>query len=153
MDVASVAKRRGIPVIADGGIRYSGDIVKALAAGASSVMLGSIFAGAEEAPGEVITIDNVSYKAYRGMGSKEALEKRHAVDRYSMEKKHSVVEGVSGRVLFRGSVADIVEELVGGVKSGMGYIGAATIGEMTKRARFIQITNAGLTESHPHSLQ
>lgn len=153
MDVVSVAKKKGIPVIADGGIRSSGDIVKALAAGASSVMLGSLFAGAEEAPGELITVDDVLYKSYRGMGSKEALEKRHAVDRYSAEKKHSVVEGVAGKVRYRGPVADIVEELVGGIKSGMGYIGAATIEDMWKQARFIQITNAGLTESHPHSLE
>lgn len=152
MDVVSVAKKYGIPVIADGGIRYSGDIVKALAAGASSVMLGSLFAGAEEAPGEVVVVDGVKYKSYRGMGSREALEKRHAVDRYGAEKKHSVVEGVSGKVLYRGSVADIVEELVGGIKSGMGYIGAKTIEDMPKQARFIQITNAGLKESHPHSL-
>lgn len=152
LDVVSVAKKRGIPVIADGGIRYSGDIVKALAAGASSVMLGSLFAGAEEAPGEIITIEGVHYKSYRGMGSFEALEKRHAVDRYSADKKHSVVEGVSGKVLYRGPVKNIVEELVGGIKSGMGYVGAGTIEEISKRARFIQITNAGLRESHPHSL-
>ena len=152
MDVVSVARKRGIPVIADGGIRYSGDIVKALAAGASSVMLGSLFAGAEEAPGETITVDGTRYKSYRGMGSREALEKRHAIDRYSAEKKHSVVEGVSGKVLYRGPVENIVEELVGGIKSGMGYIGASAIEEIPKRARFIQITNAGLRESHPHSL-
>ena len=168
MDVVSVAKKFKIPVIADGGIRYSGDIVKALSAGASSVMLGSLFAGAEEAPGEVITIDGVKYKSYRGMGSKEALEKRHAVDRYTTggstpsasgispskegEKKSHVVEGVAGKVLFKGTVADIVEQLVGGIKSGMGYIGAKTIEEMPKQARFIQITGAGLKESHPHSL-
>ena len=162
MDVVSVAKKYGIPVIADGGIRYSGDIVKALAAGASSVMLGSLFAGAEEAPGEVITIDGVKYKSYRGMGSKEALEKRYAGDRYSTnnlqpmtdnkrEGTH-VVEGVVGRVLFRGTVADIVEQLVGGIKSGMGYIGAGTIEDMWKQSRFIQITGAGLKESHPHSI-
>lgn len=153
MDVVSVAKTKKIPVIADGGIRTSGDIVKALAAGASSVMLGSLFAGAEEAPGETITIDGIKYKSYRGMGSKEALSKRHAVDRYSAEKKHSVVEGVAGKVPFKGSVADIVEQLVGGIKSGMGYIDAKTIDDMPKQARFIQITGAGLSESHPHSIQ
>ena len=152
LDVVSVAKKRGIPVIADGGIRYSGDIVKALAAGASSVMLGSLFAGAEETPGETVIVDGVHYKSYRGMGSREALEKRHAVDRYAADKKHSVAEGVSGKVLYRGSVENIVEELVGGIKSGMGYIGANTIEEISKRARFIQITNAGLRESYPHSL-
>ncbi|KKU67972.1 MAG: Inosine-5'-monophosphate dehydrogenase [Parcubacteria group bacterium GW2011_GWA2_47_16] len=168
MDVVSVAKAKGIPVIADGGIRSSGDIVKALAAGASSVMLGSLFAGAEEAPGELITLDNVLYKSYRGMGSKEALDKRHATDRYTTggstpsasgispskegERKSHVVEGVSGKVLYRGPIADIVEELVGGIRSGMGYIGAGTIDDMSKQARFIQITGAGLKESHPHSL-
>ena len=152
LDVVSVAKKRGIPVIADGGIRYSGDIVKALAAGASSVMLGSLFAGAEETPGETVIVDGVHYKSYRGMGSREALEKRHAVDRYAADKKHSVAEGVSGKVLYRGPVKNIVEELVGGIRSGMGYIGASTIEEMSKRARFIQITNAGLRESYPHSL-
>ncbi len=165
MDVVSEAKKYGIPVIADGGIRYSGDIVKALSAGASSVMLGSLFAGAEEAPGEVITVDGVKYKSYRGMGSKEALARRHATDRYSAEgttpsqispskegERHRVAEGVAGKVPFRGTVADIVEQLIGGIKSGMGYIGAKTIEEMPKQARFIQITGAGLTESHPHSL-
>lgn len=153
IDVVAIARKRGIPVIADGGIRSSGDIVKALAAGASSVMLGSLFAGAEEAPGEVIIVDGVAYKTYRGMGSKEALEKKHAIDRYSAEKKHSAVEGVSGKVLFRGPVAGIVKELIGGITSGMGYIGAATIEAMPRQARFVQITNAGLTESHPHSLE
>ncbi len=164
MDVVSVAKKYGIPVIADGGIRYSGDIVKALSAGASSVMLGSLFAGAEEAPGEVITVDGVKYKSYRGMGSKEALNWRYAEDRYTASnnqlpisniqkiKEHKVAEGVAGKVPFRGTVADIVGELVGGIKSGMGYIGAKTIDEMPKQARFVQITNAGLRESHPHSL-
>lgn len=152
MDVVSVARKKGIPVIADGGIRSSGDIVKALAAGASSVMLGSLFAGAEEAPGEVITEGGVKYKQYRGMGSPEALEKRLALDRYGMSRKH-VAEGVSGKVRYKGPVAGIVEELVGGLKAGMGYIGAARIEEMWKQARFIQITGAGLTESHPHSLE
>jgi len=184
MDVVSVARKKGIPVIADGGIRYSGDIVKALAAGASSVMIGQLFAGTEETPGTLITVDGKQYKSYRGMGSKEVLEKRHAVDRYLTdkkpsitdgasgtvaemienpdkdyaldryvaEKKHSVAEGVSGKVPSKGPVAGIVEELVGGIKAGMGYIGAATIEGMWKQARFIQITNAGLSESHPHSL-
>ena len=189
MDVAEVARKRGIPVIADGGIRSSGDIVKALAAGASSVMLGSLFAGTEEAPGEVITENGKQYKVYRGMGSKEALEKRHAVDRYAESKQNTttpapghpsqgehhhpasedggtppqlrrgeegkkshVAEGVSGKVPYRGTVAEVVEEYVGGIKAGMGYIGAATIDEMWRQAKFIQITNAGLRESHPHSL-
>jgi len=153
MDVVSVARKKGIPVIADGGIRSSGDIVKALAAGASSVMLGSLFAGAEEAPGELIEENGVKYKAYRGMGSTEAQAKRHAMDRYGNTKEHSVAEGVSGKVPYRGSLKGIVEELVGGIKSGMGYIGAATIEDIPKQARFIQITNAGLKESHTHSIQ
>jgi IMP dehydrogenase len=164
MDVAEVARKKGIPVIADGGIRYSGDIVKALAAGASSVMMGSMFAGAEEAPGEVITENGVKYKQYRGMGSLEALDKRHALDRYtpeggthsqvspSKEGEKKVAEGVSGKVKYKGALSDIVGEMVGGIKAGMGYIGAATIEEMWKQARFIQITGAGLRESHPHSL-
>ena len=151
MDVVSVAKKRGIPVIADGGIRYSGDIVKALAAGASTVMIGQMFAGTLEAPGEVITENGKEYKSYRGMGSKEALEKRHAVDRYSAEKTHSVVEGVSGKVPCKGPLEGVVEQLLGGLRAGMGYIGAKTIEEMPKQARFIQITNVGF-ESHPHSL-
>ncbi len=151
MDVASVARKKGIPVIADGGIRSSGDIVKALAAGASSVMMGSLFAGADEAPGEIIVENGVRYKSYRGMGSPEALEKRHALDRYGMSRKH-VAEGVSGKVPFKGPLENIVDELVGGIKAGMGYIGAATIEEIAKQARFIQITGAGLRESHPHSL-
>ena len=153
MDVASVARNKGIPVIADGGIRSSGDIVKALAAGASTVMLGSLFAGAEEAPGELIVENDVKYKAYRGMGSTGAQAKRHALDRYGNIKEHSVVEGVSGKVPYRGSLKGIVEELLGGIKSGMGYIGAATIEDIPKQAKFIQITNAGLKESHAHSIQ
>ena len=168
MDVAEVARKRGIPVIADGGIRFSGDIVKALAAGASSVMLGSLFAGCEETPGEIITENGKQYKVYRGMGSREALERQHATDRYAVESNtplnppskeggrntpsHKVAEGVSGRVPFRGTVAEVVEEYVGGIKAGMGYIGAATIDEMWRQAKFIQITNAGLRESPPHSL-
>ena len=165
MDVASVANKKGIPVIADGGIRYTGDMVKALAAGASSVMLGSLFAGTEEAPGETITIDGKRYKSYRGMGSTEALNRKYAEDRYTTGNnqlpisnsqkrgEHKVAEGVTGKVPFRGAVAEVVEEYVGGIKAGMGYIGASTIEEMRKRAEFIQITNAGLRESHPHSIQ
>ena len=153
MDVAAVAKKRGIPVIADGGVRSSGDIVKALAAGASSVMLGSLFAGAEEAPGEVIVVNGVKYKAYRGMGSKEAQEGRLVADRYGNTKKHHATEGVSGKVPFKGPLANITEELTGGIRAGMGYIGARTIVDIQKQARFIQITNAGLRESHTHSIQ
>lgn len=152
LDVVSVAKKHKIPVIADGGIRFSGDVVKALAAGASSVMLGSLLAATDEAPGEISEVDGKRYKSYRGMGSKGAMEKRHATDRYSESKRHSTPEGVSGRVLLRGSVTEIVGELVGGLKAGMAYIGARAIEDMPKRARFIFISKAGLIESHPHSI-
>lgn len=152
MDVASVAKRHNIPVIADGGIRFSGDVVKALAAGASSVMLGSLFAATEEAPGDITEIDGKRYKTYRGMGSVEAMAKRHAIDRYAENGKHTTPEGVSGRVPLRGSVSVVVDELLNGIRAGMGYLGARTINELPKQARFIFITKAGLLESHPHSI-
>ena len=151
MDVASVLGGK-VPLIADGGIRFSGDVVKALAAGASSVMLGSLLAATEEAPGEVIDVDGAQYKAYRGMGSKEAIEKRHAMDRYAPGSKHMTSEGVSGRVPLRGTLAAVIEELTGGVQAGMGYIGAKTISDMATQARFIFISKAGLLESHPHSI-
>lgn len=151
-NVVSIAQKRGIPVIADGGIRFSGDIVKALAMGASAVMLGSLFASTKEAPGEVIKVRGSTFKLYRGMGSKEALEKRHAVDRYQQETGNHTPEGVSGMVPYRGTVQDLVTELVNGIRSGMGYVGAKTIPDIKKQARFIHITSAGLLESHPHSL-
>lgn len=151
-DVASVARKHNVPIIADGGIRFSGDIVKALAAGASSVMMGSMFAATEEAPGEIIEEDGVRYKSYRGMGSQEAMDKRHATDRYSEKGTHATPEGVTGRVLLKGTVSSVVDELEGGVRAGMAYIGAHTINEAPKQARFIQISNAGLQESHPHSI-
>ena len=151
-NVVSVAHKKGIPVIADGGIRASGDIVKALATGASAVMLGSLFAATKEAPGEIIDDRGRIYKVYRGMGSKEALEKRHAVDRYQQQSGNHTPEGVSGMVPYRGTVDELVNELVSGVRSGMGYVGAKTIPDIKKQARFIQITSAGLLESHPHSL-
>jgi len=152
LDVASVAAKRGIPVIADGGIRATGDMVKAFAAGASSVMLGSLFAGCEEAPGEVVEINGKKMKSYRGMGSREALATRHAVDRYSQEHGNHTPEGVTGSVPYKGPVADVARRYVAGIQSGMGYIGAATIADIPKQARFIRITPAGLSESHPHSL-
>lgn len=151
-EVAKVALKKGIPLIADGGIRASGDIVKAFGMGASSVMLGSLFAATDEAPGEVIEVSGKKYKAYRGMGSKEALEKRHAVDRYAQSVGNHTAEGVSGMVPYRGTVQELVSSLVGGIQSGMGYIGAKTIPDIKKQARFIRITSAGLMESHPHSL-
>jgi len=154
-DCAKAASGFDIPVIADGGIRYSGDIVKAIAAGASSVMLGSIFAGTEEAPGEAILYEGRKYKSYRGMGSIGAMVKGSS-DRYfqsgaSAEKL--VPEGVEGMIPYKGSVEDIVYQLCGGLRSGMGYCGAKTINELQKKAKFIKITNAARTESHPHDIK
>ncbi|MEK7613653.1 MAG: IMP dehydrogenase [Patescibacteria group bacterium] len=151
-NVVSVAHKKQIPVIADGGIRASGDMVKAFAMGASSVMLGSLFAGTEEAPGDVVVVSGKKYKVYRGMGSKEALEKRHAVDRYAQDVGNHTPEGISGMVPFRGTVKEFTNQMVNGIRSGMGYIGAPTISDIKKQARFIRITSAGLMESHPHSL-
>lgn len=163
MDVASVARKAKIPVIADGGIRYSGDIVKALAAGAYTVMLGGLFAGTDEAPGEIVTINGKKYKAYRGMGSLGALNKGLSADRYFSPSggspargqkgtKKYVPEGVEGIVPAKGPLADVVFHLLGGLRSGMGYVGAKTIAELQTRAQFIQITPAGRAESHPHSI-
>ena len=153
-DCSKAASEYGIPVIADGGIRYSGDIVKAIAAGASCVMLGSIFAGTEEAPGEAILYEGRKYKSYRGMGSIGAMV-RGSSDRYfqSGESEEKLVpEGVEGMIPFKGSVEDIAYQLCGGLRSGMGYCGAKTIDELQKKAKFIKITNAGRTESHPHDI-
>ncbi len=144
-----------VPVIADGGIRTSGDIAKALAAGASTVMVGSLLAGTEEAPGEIFLYQGRSYKSYRGMGSVGAMA-RGSADRYFQQdiRDHLklVPEGIEGQVPYKGPVRDIVHQLVGGVKAAMGYIGAPTIGELRKRARFVRITNAGLSESHVHDV-
>jgi len=149
---ADVAKEFGIPIIADGGIRYSGDIVKALAAGASGVMLGSLLAGTEEAPGREMIIGGRKFKVYRGMGSLGALQKGIS-DRYGKLGKGKLVpEGVEAAVPYKGRVEEVIFQLVGGVKSGMGYVGAKNIEELWKRARFIRITNAGLRESHPHDV-
>ncbi len=151
-DCACAAAKYGIPVIADGGIKYSGDIVKALAAGANCVMLGSLLAGCEEAPGDVEIYQGRSFKVYRGMGSLAAM-KRGSADRYFQEKdKKLVPEGVEGRVPYKGAVADTVFQLVGGIKSGMGYCGCPTIPELQERAKFVKITGAGLKESHPHDI-
>lgn len=152
-DVAQVAKKHNIPVIADGGIKYSGDIVKALAAGANVVMLGSLLAGCEESPGETEIYQGRSFKVYRGMGSLAAME-NGSKDRYFQEgAKKLVPEGVEGRVPYKGSVADSVFQLVGGIRSGMGYCGCKTIELLHEKAKFVQITNAGLLESHPHDIQ
>ena len=151
--VTAVYEKYGIPVIADGGIKYSGDIVKALAAGANVVMLGSLLAGCEEAPGETEIYQGRSFKVYRGMGSLAAMA-NGSKDRYFQEgAKKLVPEGVEGRVPYKGSVADSIFQLVGGIRSGMGYCGCQTIPLLHEKAKFVQITGAGLKESHPHDIQ
>jgi len=153
-DCAERARKFNIPVIADGGIKYSGDIVKALAAGADTVMLGSLLAGTEESPGELEIYKGRSYKVYRGMGSIGAMQEG-SKDRYFQERedlKKLVPEGIEGRVPYKGSLADTVYQLIGGVRAGMGYCGTATIEELHQKARFVRITSAGLRESHPHDI-
>lgn len=152
IDCAKAAKNYGVPIIADGGIKYSGDITKALAAGASSVMIGSLFAGTKESPGEEELYEGRRFKVYRGMGSLSAM-KSGSSDRYFQEStKKFVPEGVEGRVPYRGPLGDVVYQLIGGLKSGMGYVGAKDIKELQEKARFIKITNASLIESHPHDV-
>jgi IMP dehydrogenase len=151
---AAAAYKYGIPVIADGGIRYSGDVVKALAAGAHSVMIGSLFAGTTESPGERILWEGRSYKVYRAMGSVGAMSEGHSADRYFQEdQKKLVPEGIEGMVPHKGPLSDVVFQLVGGLRAGMGYTGSASIDEMHKKARFTRISAAGLAESHPHDVQ
>ncbi len=151
-DAACVAKKYGIPVIADGGIKYSGDIVKALAAGANVVMLGSLLAGCEEAPGATEIYQGRQFKVYRGMGSIGAME-CGSKDRYFQENARKLVpEGVEGRVPYKGAVADSIYQLIGGIRAGMGYCGCPTIEELHDKARFVKITGAGLKESHPHDI-
>lgn len=151
-DVSCVASRYGIPVIADGGIKYSGDIAKAIAAGANVVMLGSLLAGCEESPGESEIYQGRQFKVYRGMGSLGAMAKG-SKDRYFQEdNKKLVPEGVEGRVPYKGSVADTVYQLLGGLRAGMGYCGCHNIEEMHEKAQFVKITGAGLKESHPHDI-
>jgi len=153
--VCSVAKKHDIPVIADGGIKYSGDITKALAAGADSVMVGNLLAGSDEAPGEVVLYQGRTYKVYRGMGSIEAMKAgsrdRYAQDDEMMEAK-LVPEGIEGRVPYRGNIGAIIYQLVGGLRAGMGYTGSATIKELQENAKFLKLTNAGLQESHVHDI-
>ena len=154
LNASAALKGTGIPVIADGGIRYSGDITKALAAGASSIMAGSLFAGVEESPGEAIILNGRKFKSYRGMGSLEAMQKG-SKDRYfqDMEEdiKKLVPEGIVAQVPYKGTLAEVVYQLVGGLKAGMGYCGAKNI-EMLRDAKFVKITAAGMTESHPHDV-
>ena len=153
-DVAKAIEGSGVPVIADGGVRYTGDIVKAIAAGADSVMLGSMFAGVTESPGETIIFEGRKFKAYRGMGSIEAMQKG-SKDRYFQDAeddvKKLVPEGISGRVPFKGNLEEVMFQIIGGLRAGMGYCGAATI-ERLHSAQFMRITSAGVKESHPHDV-
>ena len=154
LDVFSVTSKNNIPLIADGGIRYSGDVVKALVAGASCVMLGSILAGVEEAPGETIIFEGRKFKTYRGMGSIEAMQ-QGSKDRYFQsgedDSKKLVPEGIVGRVAYKGTLAEVSHQIMGGLKSGMGYCGAENIDKL-KQAKFVKITSSGITESHPHNV-
>ena len=153
-DVAQRLAGSGVPVVADGGIRYSGDFVKAIAAGADCIMAGSLLAGAEESPGETILYNGRRYKSYRGMGSLEAMQ-RGSKDRYFQDKEENVKklvpEGIAARVPFVGSLEEVVFQMIGGLRAGMGYCGAKTIADL-KKAKFIRITNAGMLESHPHDV-
>jgi len=151
---ARAAARHDVPVIADGGIKYSGDIVKAIVAGAETVMLGSLLAGLEESPGEVILFEGRQYKSYRGMGSLGAMQ-GYGRDRYASGQsagRKLVPEGVEGMVPYKGTLADFVYQLVGGLRSGMGYAGAQNLDDLRQRTRLVVISNAGLIESHPHSV-
>ncbi len=155
LNCAKAASKYGVPVIADGGIRYSGDIVKALAAGASTVMMGSIFAGTDEAPGESIIYEGRKFKSYRGMGSIGAM-KRGSSDRYFQENvspNKFVPEGIEGMVPYKGSVSEIIYQLIGGLRSGMGYCGAENVPQLSEKAVFVEISQAGVKESHPHDVK
>ena len=155
LDCAEAAGEHNIPIIADGGIRYSGDITKALAAGADAVMIGSLFAGTEESPGETILYEGRTFKVYRGMGSIEAMKiggKERYFQEHQLEARKLVPEGIEGRVPYKGNLSESVYQLVGGVKSGMGICGAQNIKELSEKAEFIRVTYAGLRESHPHDV-
>jgi IMP dehydrogenase len=157
-ECAKAARSKNIPIIADGGIKLSGDVTKALAAGASAVMIGSLFAGTDETPGEVIEENGQTFKSYRGMGSLGAMAQSHgSKDRYFQsnvaDAKKLVPEGIEGRIACRGPIATNIHQLIGGLRSGMGYVGAESIEALWKKATFIRITNSGLAESHPHDVQ
>lgn len=152
VDCAAAAAPYNIPIIADGGVKYSGDIAKAIAAGADVVMLGNLFAGTDESPGDTVILQGRSYKVYRGMGSLDAMA-QGSCDRYFQEGAQKLVpEGIEGRVPYKGNASDTIFQLIGGLRAGMGYCGVANIEEMKTKTRFIRITNAGLTESHPHDI-
>jgi IMP dehydrogenase len=157
MEAARAAEGTGVPIIADGGIKFSGDITKAIAAGASCVMIGSLFAGTEESPGETILYQGRTFKSYRGMGSTAAMDA--GSDRYATvqddadrERGKSVPEGVEGRVPYKGPLGALTDQLVGGLKSGMGYVGAPTLNDLKTNSRFVRISSAGLRESHVHDV-
>src|ERR1700729_172244 len=155
MEAAKAAEGTGVPIIADGGIKFSGDVTKAIAAGASCVMIGSLFAGTEESPGETILYQGRTFKSYRGMGSMGAMDAgsdRYATVQDTDERGKSVPEGVEGRVPYKGPLGALTDQLVGGLKSGMGYVGAPTLRELAEKARFVRITAAGLRESHVHDV-
>jgi len=156
-DSVRIASTAGVPVIADGGVRFSGDIVKALAAGAHSVMMGSLFAGTAESPGETVLYQGRTYKVYRGMGSLEAMREREGSrNRYFQDDEENagklVPEGIEGRVPYKGSLAAIVDQMVGGIKAGMGYTGCPTLADLRAKARFMRVTSAGLRENHVHDV-
>jgi IMP dehydrogenase len=155
LDCTRVSRAMGIPVIADGGIKYSGDIVKALAAGADSIMVGGLFAGTDESPGETILYQGRSYKVYRGMGSLGAM-REGSRDRYFQEDvfepKKLVPEGIEGKVPYRGPITEVVHQLIGGVRAGMGYLGCATLEDLRTKTNMVRITSAGLRESHVHDV-
>jgi IMP dehydrogenase len=155
MEVAEVTQKQGIPMIADGGIKQSGDIVKAIAAGADCVMIGSLFAGTDESPGEVFLYQGRSYKSYRGMGSLGAMA-RGSADRYFQQDISNalklVPEGIEGQVPYKGPIATVIHQLVGGLRAGMGYTGSATLKDLQQRAQFRRLTGAGLRESHVHDV-
>jgi IMP dehydrogenase len=154
MYVANALKKSGVPVIADGGIRFTGDIPKAIAAGASTIMAGSLFAGVEESPGETIIFEGRKFKTYRGMGSLDAMQKG-SKDRYFQDVEDDIAklvpEGISGRVPYKGTLGEVVYQLIGGLRAGMGYCGAKNIAAL-QEAKFIRITSAGIRESHPHDI-
>lgn len=152
IEVAKVAKKYGIPVIADGGIRTSGDVAKALSAGASTVMFGNLFAGTTETPGKIIIKNKIKYKEYRGMGSKAALLSGFSKDRYLQKGKENISEGVEALVKYRGSIESIVKDMSSGVRIAMGYVGSKNLEQLHKKAQFIFVTKASIRESHPHDL-